>query len=367
MRRTWPTVVALLIIPALLEAQAVVATAARVVPGDSVDAVFPARMRELGIPGASVTVIRSGQVVLNRGFGLADVELAAPARSTTRYRVGSLAKPLTAVALGILVDEGRLDLDAEVQAYVPTFPRKPWPVTVRQLAGHQAGIRHYKDGEFENQRFYPTLLDGLRMFEDDSLLFEPGTRYSYSSFGYNLLGAVIEGASGVPYLQFMHDRVFAPLGMTATVADFPDSIIVGRTRFYSGPDGTAPLQNAPYVDNSYKWPSGGFLASTEDLARFGQAMLDGKLLTRGTRDVMWTPMHLRDGTATSYGIGWNVGTDPQGRRYVSHTGGSIGGISVLALYPDQHLVVAIAVNTDKGLNALTGRVAGWYAAEEVPQ
>jgi serine beta-lactamase-like protein LACTB, mitochondrial len=367
MRRIWPTVFALLIMPALLDAQAAVATAARLVPSDSVDAVFPARMRELGIPGASVTVIRNGEVVLNRGFGLADVELAAQAQSTTRYRMGSLAKPFTAVALGILIDEGRLDLDAEVQRYVPSFPRKPWPVTVRQLAGHQAGIRHYKDGEFENQRFYPTLLDGLRMFEDDSLLFEPGTRYSYSSFGYNLLGAVIEGASGVPYLQFMRDRVFTPLGMRATVPDFPDSIIVGRTRFYAGPDTGGPLRNAPYVDNSYKWPSGGCLSSTEDLARFGQAMLDGKLLTKGTRDVMWTPMRLRDGTVTSYGVGWNVGSDQQGRRYVAHTGGSIGGVSVLALYPDQHLVVAIAVNTDKGLNALTGRVATWYAAEEVPQ
>ncbi len=343
------------------------AGAARVVPRDSVEAVFPARMRELGIPGASVTVIRDGQVVLNRGFGLADVELAAPARSTTRYRVGSIAKPFTAVALGLLVDEGRLDLDAEVQRYVPTFPRKPWPVTVRQLAGHQAGIRHYKEGEFENQRYYPTLRDGLRMFEDDSLLFEPGTRFGYSSFGYNLLGAVIEGASGVPYLQFMHDRVFAPLGMNATLADFPDSIIPGRTSFYAGPDSGSPLRNAPYVDNSYKWPSGGFLSTTEDLARFGQALLDGKLLTAATREMMWTPMPLRDGTATSYGVGWNVGTDQQGRRYVAHTGGSIGGISVLALYPDQHLVVAIAVNTDKGLNALTGRVATWYAAEEGPR
>ena len=363
MRRTWPIALFLLVVPALLDAQATTG-AARVVPRDSVEAVFPARMRELGIPGASVTVIRGGKVVLSRGFGLADVELAAPARASTRYRVGSIAKPFTAVALGLLVDEGRLDLDAEVQRYVPTFPRKPWPVTVRQLAGHQAGIRHYKDGEFENQRYYPTLRDGLRMFEDDTLLFEPGTRFGYSSFGYNLLGAVIEGASGVPYLQFMHDRVFAPLGMNATLADFPDSIIPGRTSFYAGPDSGSPLRNAPYVDNSYKWPSGGFLSTTEDLARFGQALLDGKLLTAATREMMWTPMPLRDGTATTYGIGWGVDADAQGRRRMSHTGGSIGGVSLLALYPDQDLVVAITVNTDKGgMNALAGRVAGWYAAE----
>lgn len=336
------------------------ATASRVVPADSVEAVVPARMRELAVPGASITVIRNGRVVLSRAFGLADVELGVPAAPATRYRVGSIAKPFTAVALGILVDEGRLDLDAEVQAYVPSFPRKPWPVTVRQLAGHLAGIRHYQAGEFENQRPYPTLLDGLRMFQDDSLLFEPGTRYSYSSFGYNLLGAVIEGASGTPYLQFMHERVFLPLGMTATVPDFVDSIIPGRASFYTG-GGKAPLQNAPYVDNSYKWPSGGFLSTPDDLARFGEAMLEGRLLRPGTRAVMWTPMTTRDGQETGYALGWGVGTDQAGRRRISHTGGSMGAVSILAIYPDQRLVVAITDNSDTGLNALAQRIAGWYA------
>ncbi len=116
------------------------------------------------------------------------------------------------------------------------------------------------------------------------------------------------------------------------------------------------------MDNSYKWPSGGFLSTTEDLARFGQAMLDGKLLSDGTRQMMWTPMPLRDGKRTTYGLGWGIGTDPQGRRRISHTGGSMGGTTILALYPDEKIVVAIAANTDKGLNALAGRVATWYAA-----
>jgi serine beta-lactamase-like protein LACTB, mitochondrial len=348
---------------ASLPAQVAAPEAARSAALDSVEAVIPARMRELGVPAASVTVIRNGRVVLSRGFGLADVELGVKADPTTRYRVGSIAKPMTAVALGILIDEGRLDLDAEVQRYVPSFPRKPWPVTVRQLAGHQAGVRHYNAGEFENQRAYPTVLDGLGMFWADSLLFEPGTKFSYSSFGYNLLGAVIEGASGIPYLRFMRERVFVPLGMSATVADFPDSIIPGRADFYDGPDSSGPLRNAPYVDNSYKWPSGGFLSTTDDLARFGQAMLDGRLLTPGTRELMWTPMHLRDGTATGYGLGWTLGTDAAGRRRIFHTGGSMGAVSILALYPDQHLVVAITVNSDNGLNGLAARLASWYAEE----
>jgi len=331
------------------------------VPLDSVTRVVPARMRELGVPGASITVVRGGKVVLSRGFGVADVELAVPAAPGTRYRVGSIAKSFTAMAIGILVDEGKLDLDAEVQRYVPTFPRKPWPVTVRQVAGHLSGIRHYGPGEFENQRYYPTLLEGLTMFEGDSLLFEPGTQFGYSSFGYNLLGAVIESAAGMPYLQFMKQRVFTPLGMTATVPDFADSIIRGRADFYISPDSGSPLLNAPYVDVSYKWPSGGFLSTTDDLARFGQAMLDGRLLKPATRDLLWTPMHTADGKSTGYGIGWNIQADSLGRRRIFHTGGSMGAVSILAIYPDQRLVVAVTDNSSRSLNALAARLATWYA------
>lgn len=347
----------------LAGAQVAAPAAPRVRALDSIESVLPARMRELGVPGAAVTVISGGRVVVDRAFGLADVELAVLAQPATRFRIGSVIKPMTAFALAILVQEGRVDLDAEVQRYVPTFPRKPWPVTVRQVAGHQAGIRHYKDGEFENQQAYATLLDGLTMFQADSLLFEPGTAYGYSSFGYNLLGAVIEGASGMSYLEFMKRRVFAPLGMTSTVPDFPDSIIPRRTAFYAGPDSGGPLRNAPYVDNSYKWPSGGYLSTTGDMARFGLAMLEGRLLSGATRALVWTPMRTRDGRDTGYGLGWQVGTDQAGRRRIFHTGGSMGGVSILAIYPDQDLVVAIAVNSDNGLNGLAARIAAWYSME----
>lgn len=351
------------VLPALAAAQVAAPPAPRVRALDSIEAVLPARMRQLGIPGAAVTVIRDGRVTVNRGFGLADVELQVYADSATRFRVGSVIKMVTGLAVALLVEEGRLDLDAEVQRYVPSFPRKPWPVTVRQVVGHQAGIRHYKAGEFENQRPYPTLLDGLTMFEDDSLLFEPGTAFGYSSYGYNLLGAVIEGASGVPYLQFVRERVLGPLGLANTVPDFPDSIIPHRTAFYSGPDSAGPLRNAPYVDNSYKWPSGGYLSTTGDLARLGQAMLEGRLLAPATWTLVLTPMRTRGGTDTGYGIGWQTGRDQAGRRRYFHTGGSMGGVSILAVYPDQRLVVAIAVNSDNGLNGLAARIAAWYAGE----
>ena len=303
-------------------------------------------MRVLGAPGASLCVMRDGRIIWSRGFGMADLEQNVPVTPETRFRIGSVSKALTSVALGRLVEEGRLELDSSVQRYVPGFPVKRYPITVRQVAGHLAGIRHYLPGEFENREHYPTITQGLAIFSADSLLFEPGTGYSYSSYGYNLLGAVIEGASGRSYLQYMAEAVLAPAGMTHTSAEHPDSIIPGRGRYYTRPDSTGPIVNAPFVDNTYKWPSGGYLSTAEDLARFGDRLLRGELLRPATVRLLWTSMRTSDGTATDYGIGWTVERDSLGRRRVRHSGGSVGGTAHLIIYPDDRLVVAVLVNSD---------------------
>jgi len=303
-------------------------------------------MRVLGAPGVAVCVMRDGQVLWSRGFGMADLEQRVPVTAETRFRIGSVSKALTSVAIGRLVEEGRLDLDAPVQRYVTGFPLKRYPITVRQVAGHLAGIRHYLPGEFENREHYPTITQGLAIFAADSLLFEPGTRYSYSSYGYNLLGAVIEGASGRSYLEYMSEAVLAPAGMTHTSPEHPDSIIPGRGRYYTRADSTGPIVNAPFVDNTYKWPSGGYLSTAEDLARMGDRLLGGELLRPETVELLWTSMRTSDGTATEYGIGWTVERDSLGRRRVRHSGGSVGGTAHLIIYPDDGLVVAVLVNSD---------------------
>ncbi len=310
-------------------------------------------------PGAAITVMKNGKVIWSEGFGYADLEQKVPATPQTRFRVGSVSKSLTSAALGRLVQEGKIDLDAPVQRYVPTFPLKPWPVTTREVAGHLAGIRHYNPGEFESTRHYATVSEGLTIFQDDSLLFEPGTRYSYSSYGWNLISAVIEGASGEEFLPYMMQHVFQPAGMAATVPEFADSIIPFRAHNYvNRPDG--PVLNAPYVDNSYKWAGGGFLSTTEDLARFAQAMLTGKLLAPETVQVLWAPQQTSDGRSTGYGMGWGSGTDAKGHRWVGHTGGSMGATAHLRIYPDDSLVVALLVNSDPTfINALP-RIASLF-------
>lgn len=303
-------------------------------------------MRILGAPGASICVVRDGQVVWSHAFGFADLEQNVPATTETRFRIGSVSKSLTSVAIGRLVQDGQLDLDSPVQRYAPSFPLKRYPITVRQVAGHLAGIRHYFTGEFENREHYGTVSEGLAIFAADSLLFQPDTEFGYSSYGYNLLGAVIEGASGRPYPEYMRDVVLTPAGMTHTSPEHPDSIIPHRGRYYTRADSTGPILNAPYVDNTYKWPSGGYLSTAEDLARFGDRLLRGRLLRPETVELLWTSMQTSDGAPTEYGIGWTVERDSVGRRRVRHSGGSVGGTAHLIIYPDDRLVVAVLVNSD---------------------
>ena len=321
-------------------------------------------MAKAGVPGVSITVLRNGRRLWSEGLGFADLEQRVRVAPLTRFRIGSVSKSLTAAALGLLVESGRLDLDAPVQRYVPGFPIKRWPITVRQLGGHLAGIRHYRGDEFLSMRRYATVDDGLAIFRDDSLEFEPGTRYLYSSYGWNLLAAVIEGASGEPYLEFMRRKVFLPLGLRQVVPDQPDSVIAFRARWYTGARDS--LANAPYVDQSYKWAGGGFLSTTEDLAAFGQAMLAGSLLKPATFALLTTSQRTRDGSETGYGIGWAVSRDSAGRRRISHSGGSTGGTAYLILYPDDGLVLAMLANSDRPFIGIARSIAESFAAALVP-
>ncbi len=299
---------------------------------------------EENIPGFSIAVGLGGEVLWSEGFGMANLEHRVPVTTLTKFRIGSVSKPVTAMAMGILMQEGLLDLDEPVQTYVPSFPEKRYRVTVRQVSGHIAGIRHYRGNENLSAQRYETVEESLGIFADDPLLFEPGTEYSYSSYGWNLLSAVVEGAAGVPFLDFMRDRVFEPLEMRHSMAGHTDSIIPHRTAFYVRSPNDGRLVNAPFVDNSYKWSSGGFLSTPEDLIRFGSAHLESGILHEATLEVFFTSQKLNDGEETGYGIGWRTGMNERGERVVGHTGGSVGGTTVLLVNRDRGLVVAAVAN-----------------------
>ena len=297
------------------------------------------------IPGISAAVAIDGRIIWAEGLGFADLENNVPMTATSKVRIASISKSLTSAAVGQLVEKGKLDLDAPVQTYVPSFPVKPWPITTRQLGGHLAGIRHYMAGEFESMRAWPNVVAALDIFRNDTLLFPPGTKYSYSTYGFNLVSAVVEGASGEQFVSYMNRHVFTPLGMTNTTAEFADSIIPGRAHYYLH-DSAGPIVNAPYVNNSNKWAGGGFLSTASDLVIFGSAFLKPGFLKQETIDLLWTPQKTTDGKSTGYGIGWGSALDSAGRRVVSHSGGAMAANSLLLIYPNEKLVVAVIANTN---------------------
>ena len=282
------------------------------------------------IPGLQVAVAVGGKLVWSEAFGYADLAREVPVTAETQFRIGSVSKPLTAAAVALLYEQGKLDLDAPVQRYVPSFPDKGYPITTRQLAGHLAGIRHYRGDEFLRNRHFDTLSP-------------PGTKFSYSSYGWNLISAVVEGAAGQDFLTYMSRNVLRPLGLTHTAPDRVDSLIPNRTRFYErGADsGFVP---APPVDNSYKWAGGGFLSTAEDLVRFGSALLEPGFLKAATLELLFTSQKTTPGEPTGYGVGWFVATDGRGHRWVSHGGGSVGGTTAFSVDRDSRVVVAITSN-----------------------
>lgn len=299
------------------------------------------------IPGFSVAVAIDGTIVWSEGFGLANVEHNVPVTPQTRFRLGSVSKVLTAAAVARLVEDGKLDLDAPIQTYVPAFPKKQWPVTTRQVAGHIAGIRHYvaKDfsGLLKGAPHFDSVTKGLAVFQDDPLVFEPGSSYAYSSYGWNVVSAVIEGASKEEFLGYMQRAVFDALKLSSVSADHADHIISHRTAFYAR-NREGVLLHAPYVDNSYKWAGGGFLATAEDVARFGSAHLALGFLKQSTLDVLFTSQKLNSGKETGVGIAWRSGVDKQGRKILHHGGAIEGGRAMLMMFPESKVVVVLLSN-----------------------
>ena len=294
-------------------------------------------------PGIAVAVAAEGQLIWSDAVGFADLEQRVPMWPHSRFRIASISKPIAAAAAAKLYSQGRLDIDASVQQYVPDFPQKRWPITTRQLGAHLGGIRSYEPGEMLSAVPYETVSDGLEVFAADTLMHEPGTRFLYSSYGWNLISAVIEGAAGASFLDHMRQEVFLPLGMLNTVADHPDKLIAHRVRFYTRNE-EGLLVNAPFVDNSYKWAGGGFLSTPIDVVQFGIAHLASTFLDDVAKELLFTEQLTSTGEPTGYAFGWNVEVRADDLRYFSHRGGAIGGTSLFVIQPDTGVVVAAMIN-----------------------
>jgi serine beta-lactamase-like protein LACTB, mitochondrial len=307
-------------------------------------------MASTHVPGLSVAVVENGEYEWASGYGLADAENNAPASEHTLFRLASISKSLTATAAMQLFERGQLDLDAPVQKYCPAFPPKQAPITTRLVMGHLAGIRHYKtqsqdDPEVGNTKHFDNPIQGgLDFFKNDPLLSDPGKTFHYSTQGYTVVGCVIEGASGAKYVDFVRQNVFVPAGMEHTQVDNRFDLIPYRTRFYQKTE-SGTVQNADFLDSSYKIPGGGWLSSAEDMAHFEVAILNDKLIKRSTRDLMWTPLKPSDGSKDGYGLGWG-NSDDGGVASVGHNGGQQGTSTAFILAPAQRAGVVVLTNME---------------------
>jgi CubicO group peptidase (beta-lactamase class C family) len=258
------------------------------------------------------------------------------------FRIGSVSKLITATALAGMVGEGLIDLDVPVSAYYPELPEDQGKLTLRQIAGHTAGIRHYRGFEFYSNLRYTDVFEPLEVFIHDTLLFEPGTRYSYSTYGWTLVSAIMEKAAKKPFLQILYERVNRRLRINTLLPDHKDSTQYHRVTFYAYREGQH-VEDAE-VDNSNKWAGGGLLCSPEELLYIGEALYSNQLVRPDLLQDFTTSLLLPDGTATNYGVGFRLGSDDGGRKWVGHSGGSIGGTSMLLVFPEYDVAVITLIN-----------------------
>ena len=300
-------------------------------------------------PSLSAAIVVGNEIKYAQGFGMADLENSVAAKATTVYRLGSMSKTITATAVMQLAEKGKLDLDKPVQQYCAAFPEKPWPVSTRQLLAHLGGIRDYDNKKFLEEYFsthhYNNIAESLDIFKNDPLLQEPGTKVSYSTYGYNLLGCVIEGASGTTYAAYISESILKPSGVTRTRIDEISTIIPDRARGYAKTrqGGTVNTKTIGYKQQD----SGGW-------ARFVQLKISAssRLLCWTTSyypappsEQMWTAQKTREGKEIPYALGWRIG-ERNGNKEVFHGGAAAGFSTFLYLLPEKRTAVVLLVNLE---------------------
>jgi serine beta-lactamase-like protein LACTB len=334
--------------------------------------IMRAGLTEQNLPGLSVAVGIDGDIVWAEGFGWADLENKVRVTPDTRFRIGGASMALTSAAVGLLLENNRLKLDDEIQTYVPAFPRKQWPVTLRQLMGHLAGVRNDAGDEEPVHERCERTADGLQRFAESALRFEPGTRYKYSTYGWILVSAAVEEVAHEPFFTFMRKQIFEPLGMDDTMPDSATDPIPDRATFYF-PRFAADTRYGPEParegDYSCFAGAGAFLSTPSDLVRFGMAVNGGTLLQPATVKMLQSPQRLPSGEETGYALGWDleaVSLAGETALQVGHDAEfTIGGSTSLVTFPERGIVVAVTSNISFANTAsLAVKVAQALAEQE---
>lgn len=332
------------------------------------------------IPGLSVAVIKNDQARFSAAYGMADLELGVSATPAHRYRLGSVSKVITASLAARLSMKGAVDLHRPIGAYLPDLPSQHRDTTLIQLLTHKGGVRHYGRADFDpggpggliDSRTYPTIAEALDLFIRDPLVAAPGTTSTYSTFGYTLASAVLQGAMGRPFLELIREEISGPLGLNSLGADNPFAIESRRVSGYeladrlarASPGLTGPVANAQYANPAYKWAGGGLIAEMMDIARFGAAHLTPGHWDEPSLRLLFTPNAEPTGNGPPLGLGWRIDNDQRGRLRWHHAGTQAGCRAVLVVYPLERLSIAFATNLTAAPSDVLGPAAQFADAAE---
>lgn len=324
------------VIAAIFVLLSLVATAAR---ADQIDDFVRERMKQTSVPSVTLAIVEDGKIAKIGRYCLADVASGRQPTPNSVYKIGSVSKQFIATAIMLLVQDGRLKVDDPVSRYLEGTPPAWQPITIRHLLTHTSGIvRESPAFDPHKDKSPAEVVSGAY---GEPLRFAPGSKWEYCNVGYFALAEIITKVSGQPWTRFMHERVFKPAGMMVTAPTNITPTLPNRAVGYAGKDNQKPAEEWVALR-----PSGAFLSTVEDLAKWDAMLYTNKLLSEASRREMWTPALLNDSTATAYGFGWNIQTLKNGRHVVSH-GGSLPGFRAhFARYTNERVTVIVLTNAD---------------------
>ena len=327
---------------------------------DAVDKFVQNQMAEEHIPGVAIAVVKDGKVIKTKGYGVASVEFNVPVTTETVFEIGSVSKQITAAAIMLLVEDGKINLDDKISKFLPDTPEAWKDVTVRHLLTHTSGVKSYTSiGGFQLSKRYK-VTDFIKELKPQPLDFEPGSDYKYSNSGYSLLGYIIESAAGKNYWEFLRERIFQPLKMNKTADRDPQFIIRNRATGYEWENGRLVGRDYELTD---LFSAGAIVSTVEDLAKWNIALRDETILKNSSKNESWKPFVLNSGKENFYGFGWGI-SDFRGQHLISHGGQTAGFAANNSRYVDENLSVIVLTNL--GTQGLGSAIARGIAKIYVP-
>lgn len=308
-----------------------------------IDKFMSVRFKPDGI-GVAVLVARKGNVIFKKAYGMADLESRTPATTTSVFRIASLTKQYTAVAILQLVEKGRLSLNDDIHKHLPDYPPTAHPITIENLLTHTSGIRNVTDMKFpEIMRWKnSTPAEIIDVFKNEPLKFEPGTEFRYSNSGYILLGHMLEKITGKSYEAYVKENIFKPLGMQHAYYDHAEQVVPNRARGYS--EQTGAITNAPFFNMTFPYAAGGLMMTVEDMFAWHVGLRRYTILKKETLDKAFVPYTLKNGNKVTYGYGWGLG-EVAGSKGQMHSGGVDGFTSFQIYLPTEDVYVVMFCNS----------------------